>query len=93
MKEKLRELMGQPNVWLHIRSSNGWVRNVEILEVTDSTITFRYEHETDSERRFWEKTTRLGNISEIDVKLVTYPKQTGQVDDLKSKLEDLLQRE
>uniref|UniRef100_B8HUJ8 Uncharacterized protein n=1 Tax=Cyanothece sp. (strain PCC 7425 / ATCC 29141) TaxID=395961 RepID=B8HUJ8_CYAP4 len=93
MKEKLQELIGQPNVWLHIKSSNGWVRNVQILEVTNETLTFRYEHETENERRCWEKTTRIENISEIDVKLIAYPKENQEINTLKSKLEDLLERE
>lgn len=93
MEEKLRELIGQPNVWLYIESSKGWVRNAQILEVTHKTVTFRYEHETEAERRYWEKTTRIKNISEIEVKLLSFPKQDNQVNQLKSKLTDLLEKE
>jgi hypothetical protein len=93
MREKLQELIGQANVWLYIKSSSGWVRNAQVLEVTDKTVTFRYEHETATERRYWEKTTRIKNISEIDVKLLSFPKEETQVAHLKHKFTDLLERE
>lgn len=62
MKSKLKELIGLPNVWLFVKSSNGWLKNVEILDVNFDTVTFRYEHESDIENRVWEKTTRIDNI-------------------------------
>jgi hypothetical protein len=93
MEQKLKELIGQPNVWLFIKSSNGWVKNVEILEVADETVTFRYEHETDVEKRVWEKTTRVKNIAEIEVKLLAVPKEDLQMTALQGRLTNLLEKE
>ena len=62
MESKLKELIGQPNIWLYVKSSNGGLKNVEILEVESNTITFRYQHESAAELKVWEKTTRLENI-------------------------------
>ncbi|MEC4817644.1 MAG: DUF6679 family protein [Scytonema sp. PMC 1069.18] len=93
MESKLKELIGQPNVWLFVRSSNGWLKNVEILDVTSDTVTFRYEHESDVEKRVWEKTTRIDNIAEIEVRLLTLPKSNKQVEDIKHRLSKLLEQE
>jgi hypothetical protein len=93
MEEKLRELVGQSNVWLYIKSTSSWIRNAQILEVTDDTVTFRYEHEVENEKRFWEKTTRIKNISEVDVKLLTLPKHEQQVAAIKNGLRNLLEQE
>ncbi len=93
MESKLKELIGQPNVWLFIKSSNGWLKNVEILDVTSDTVTFRYEHESDVEKRIWEKTTRIDNIAEIEVRLLTLPKSNEQVEDIKNRLSKLLEQE
>jgi ABC-type histidine transport system ATPase subunit len=93
MEKKLRELTGQPNVWLYIKSSNGWIKNVEILEVSSETVTFRYEHESEAESRIWEKTTRLDNIVEIDIRVLAMPKNNQQVEDMRSKLSKLLEQD
>lgn len=93
MKDKLKELIGQPNVWLYVESSSGWVKNVQILEVTNKTVTFRYEYEDDKEKKLWEKTTRINNISEIEVKLLSVPKEAQQVTELKDRLTNLLEHE
>ncbi|MEL6581232.1 MAG: DUF6679 family protein [Cyanobacteria bacterium J06621_12] len=93
MKSKLQELIGQPNVWLYIKSSNGWLKNVEILEVDFDTITFRYQHESASEVKVWEKTTRLENILEIDIRLVTVPKCEQKIQGMKDKFTRLLEQE
>lgn len=93
METKLQELIGQPNVWLYIKSSNGWVKNVEILEVESDTITFRYQHESAEEMKIWEKTTRLDNILEIDLRLVALPKCDGKMRDVRSNLSRLLEQE
>jgi ABC-type histidine transport system ATPase subunit len=93
MEKKLRELTGQPNIWLYIRSSNGWIKNVEILEVNSETVTFRYEHESDAESRIWEKTTRLDNIVEVDIRVLAMPKNNQQVEDMRSKLSKLLEQD
>jgi len=93
MKDKLKELIGQSNVWLYVNSSKGWVKNAEILEVTDNTVTFRYEHDSENEKRTWEKTTRIKNISEIEVKLLSLPKEDTQVTALKCRLTNLLEQE
>lgn len=93
MREKLKELIGQGNVWLCIASNNSWIKNVQIVEVTNKTVTFRYEDETDKEKRLWEKTTRIRNIAEVEVKLVAYPKDTQKVSSIKDKLTNLLEQE
>lgn len=93
MREKLRELIGQPNVWLCLGSNNTWIKNVQILEVTNKTVTFRYEDETEREKRLWEKTTRIKNISEVEVKLVSYPKDSLRAVHLKGQLTQLLEQE
>jgi hypothetical protein len=80
MEDKLKELIGQSNVWLYIESSKGWVKNAEILEVANKTVTFRYEHESESEKRTWEKTTRV-------------KKEDTQVTALKGRLSNLLGQE
>ncbi|MBE9064514.1 DUF6679 family protein [cf. Phormidesmis sp. LEGE 11477] len=94
MEGKLRELIGKPGVWLYIQSSNGWFKNVEILEVGDNMLTFRYESESDTERKIWEKTTRVDNVSEIEVRLVVVPKcNNPQMADIRGQLSKLLQKE
>jgi hypothetical protein len=93
MESKLRELVGQANVWLFVKSSNGWLKNVEILEVNTETVTFRYEHESEAERKIWEKTTRIENIAEIEVRLLTIPKNDQQVQEVKNRLSKLLEQE
>ncbi|NMG07761.1 DUF6679 family protein [Brasilonema sp. UFV-L1] len=93
MESKLRELIGQSNVWLFVKSSNGWLKNVEILDVSCDTVTFRYEHESEVEKRIWEKTTRIDNIAEIEVRLLTLPKGDKQVQEMKSRLSKLLEQE
>ena len=93
MESKLRQLIGQPNVWLFVKSSNGWLKNVEILEVDPQTITFRYQHESASEIKVWEKTTRLDNILEVDIRLVAVPKCEQQISQMKQKFTRLLEQE
>ena len=93
MENKLRELIGQPNVWLYIQSSNGWLKNVEILEVEADTVTFRYQHESSAEVKIWEKTTRLDNILEIDIRLVAVPKCDLKFQQMKNKFTRLLEQE
>ncbi|MEL6495151.1 MAG: DUF6679 family protein [Cyanobacteria bacterium J06623_7] len=93
MESKLQELIGQPNVWLYVQSSNGWLKNVEILEVESDTLTFRYQHESNSEVKVWEKTTRLDNILEIDVRVVAVPKCDRKIQDMKDRLGRLLEQE
>lgn len=93
METKLQELIGQPNVWLYIKSSNGWVKNVEIIEVDSDTVTFRYQHESAEEVKVWEKTTRLDNILEIDLRVVAVPKCDGKMLDVRNKLSRLLEQE
>ena len=94
MEGKLRELVGKPGVWLYIQSSNGWFKNVEILEVGDNVLTFRYESESDTERKIWEKTTRIDNVSEIEVRLLVLPKPNNpQLADIRGQLSRLLQKD
>ena len=94
MERKLKELVGKPGVWLYIQSSSGWFKNVEILEVGNSVLTFRYESESDTERKVWEKTTRIANVSEIEVRLIVIPKPNNpQLADIRGQLSRLLQKE
>lgn len=94
MEGKLKELVGTPGVWLYIQSSNGWFKNVEILEVGDNVLTFRYESESNTERKVWEKTTRISNVAEIEIRLVVVPKiNTPQLADIRGQLSKLLQKE
>ncbi len=94
MEGKLRELVGKSGIWLYIQSSQGWFKNVEILEVDSKVLTFRYESESDTERKVWEKTTRIENVSEIEVRLVTVPKiNPPQLADIRGQLSRLLQKE
>ena len=94
MEGKLRDLIGKPGVWLYIQSSSGWFKNVEILEVGDNMLTFRYESESDTERKVWEKTTRIDNVSEIEVRLVVVPKTNNpQLADIRGQLSRLMQQD
>ena len=93
MESKLKELIGQSNVWLYIKSNNGWLKNVEILEVESDLITFRYQHESSAEVKIWEKTTRLDNILEIDICLVAVPKDEDEIQGVRNKLTRLLEQE
>lgn len=93
MEEKLRELIGQSDIWLFIRSSNGWVKNVEILDVNSEILSFRYQHESSIEIKVWEKTTRLENILEIDVRVTTVPKCEERLQHMRQKLTRLLEQE
>lgn len=94
MEGKLRELVGKPGVWLYIQSSNGWFKNVEILEVGNNMLTFRYESESDTERKIWEKTTRIDNVAEIEVRLVVLPKNNNpHLADIRGQLSKLLQKD
>ena len=94
MERKLKELIGKPGVWLYVESSSGWFKNVEILEVGDNVLTFRYESESSTERKVWEKTTRIDNVAEIEVRLVVVPKiNNPQLADIRGQLSKLLQKE
>ncbi|MGI8500200.1 MAG: DUF6679 family protein [Hassallia sp.] len=93
MENKLRELIGQPNVWLFVKSSNGWLKNVEILDVSQDTVTFRYENESEKERKLWEKTTRIKNVTEIEVRLLAIPKGDGEVQEMKNRLSQIFEKE
>ena len=93
MENKLRELIGQPHVWLFVKSSNGWLKNVEILDVSQDTVTFRYENESEKERKLWEKTTRIKNVTEIEVRLLAIPKGDGEVQEMKNRLSQIFEKE
>ena len=93
METKLQELIGQPNVWLLVKSSNGWLKNVDILDVNSDTVTFRYESESEVEKKVWEKTTRIDNIAEIEIRLMALPKANKKIQDLRQKFSKLLEQE
>jgi hypothetical protein len=93
MEKKLTELIGQPNVWLYIKSSNGWIKNVEIINVNSETITFRYEQESDLETKVWEKTTRMDNILEVDVRFASLPKCKQKIEEMRNKFTKLLEQD
>lgn len=90
MEDKLKGLIGQSDIWLFVRSSNGWVKNVEILDVDSETVSFRYQHESAAEVKVWEKTTRLENILEIDIRVAAVPKCEQQLQNVRNKLTRLL---
>lgn len=56
-------------------------------------VTFRYQHESLEEVKIWEKTTRLDNILEIDIRLVAVPKGEQKLNDMRAKLTKLLEQE
>jgi hypothetical protein len=91
MEKKLKEIIGQSDIWLFISSSNGWVKNVEILDVNSEIVSFRYQHESTSEVKVWEKTTRLENILEIDIRVTAIPKCEQKLQDVRDKLTRLLE--
>ncbi|MEM8830313.1 MAG: DUF6679 family protein [Cyanobacteria bacterium P01_G01_bin.19] len=91
MESRLKELIGHSDIWLYVKSSNGWIKNVEILDVNSETISFRYQHESNTETKVWEKMTRLDNILEIDVRVATVPKCEQKLQDVKDKLSRLLE--
>ena len=93
MESKLKELIGQPNVWLLVKSSNGWLKNVDILDVNSDTVTFRYESESELERKIWEKTTRIDNIAEIEIRLIAMSKDNKKMQGLRKKFSKLLDEE
>lgn len=93
MEQKLRDLVNQPHVWLYLKSSSGWFKDVHILDVSSEVVTFRYEHESEEEKRLWEKTTRLENVAEVEVKLLAIPKDGEQVAQLKGQLSNLLEQD
>lgn len=93
MEKKLKELVGMCDIWLFVRSSNGWVKNVEILEVNSETVTFRYQQESSIETKIWEKTTRLKNILEIDLRVATVPKCEQKLNTMRDKLSWLLEQD
>ena len=93
METKLRELIGRSNIWLYVKSSNGWLKDVEIIDVGSDILTFRYQHESSSEVKVWEKTTRLDNILEIDIRLAAVPKCEQKIQDMRNKFTRLLEQE
>ncbi|MEA5597966.1 DUF6679 family protein [Rivularia sp. UHCC 0363] len=93
METKLQELIGQQNVWLLVKTSNGWLKNVDILDVDSDTVTFRYESESDVDKKIWEKTTRIDNIAEIEIRLMAMPKDNKKIQDLRQKFSKLLEQE
>ncbi len=92
MENKLKELIGQSDIWLFIKSSNGWVKNVEILDIESDTVSFRYQHESSAEVKVWEKTTRLDNILEIDIRVTAVPRCELKLNDMRHKLSRLLEQ-
>ena len=93
METKLQELIGQPIVWLLVKTSNGWLKNVDILDVNSDTVTFRYESESEVDKKVWEKTTRIDNIAEIEIRLMSLPKGNKKIHDLRQKFSKLLEQE
>lgn len=93
MEEKLRELIGHGDIWLFINSSNAWVKNAEILNVESNTVSFRYQHESPTEVKVWEKTTRLDNILEVDIRVASVPKCQEKLEEIKNKFTRLLEQE
>ncbi|MGL5939837.1 MAG: DUF6679 family protein [Waterburya sp.] len=93
METQLRELIGQSHVWLYVKSSSGWIKNVEIQDVNSETLTFRYEQELEAETKVWERTTRVDNILEIDIQVLTIPKKQQELEEMRNKLSRILEQE
>lgn len=93
MEKRLRELMGHPDIWLFLKSSNGWLKNVEILDIDSDTVSFRYQNESSSETKVWEKTTRLKNILEIDVRVAAIPKCEQKLQNMRNRFTRLMEQE
>ena len=93
MEAKLKELIGHSDVWLFVQSSNGWLKNVEVIDVNSSTVTFRYQQESPIEVKVWEKTTRIDNILEVDVLMGNVHKCQDELDNMRNKLTRLLDQE
>ncbi len=93
MESKLRELIGKSNVWLYIQSGKGWVKDVEILDVNAETLTFRYEYQSRSETKIWEKTTRINNVLEIDIRLPDLPEGDLQIENMRDRLSQMWEGE
>ncbi len=85
MKNKLRELIGQSNIWLYVKSNNNWIKNVEIQNVGSETLTFRHSQEFETETEVWERTTRIDNVLEIDVFVSAIPKKTQDIEAMRDK--------
>ena len=93
MEKRLKELMGHPDIWLFLKSSNGWLKNVEILDIDSDTVSFRYQNESSSETKVWEKTTRLKNILEIDVRVAAIPKCEQKLQNMRNRFTRLMEQE
>jgi hypothetical protein len=93
METKLKDLIGQSHVWLYVKSSSGWIKNVEIQEVNSETLTFRYEQELESETKIWERTTRIDNILEVDIQVLSIPKKSQELEEMRNKLSRILEQE
>ena len=89
MESKLRELIGQSNIWLYVKSSSGWIKNVEIQDVNSQTLTFRYEQEFENETKVWERTTRIDNILEVDIHVLSIPRKQQALEAMRDKLSRL----
>lgn len=90
MKDKLKSLIGKPNVWLYLGSCNTWFKEVRILEVTEDWVTFRYSTITHEISSFWERTTRIDNITDIDIEISNVPLYEGHLKNLKDKLSEIV---
>lgn len=93
MEKRLRELMGHQDIWLFLKSSNGWLKDVEILDIDSDIVTFRYQNESNSETKVWEKTTKLKNILEIDVRVAAIPKCEQKLQDMRNRFTRLMEQE
>lgn len=93
MEKKLKELMGHSDIWLFLKSSNGWLKNVEILDIDSDTVSFRYQNESSSETKVWEKTTRLKNILEIDIRVAAIPKCEQKLQNMRNRFTRLMEQE
>lgn len=89
MRDKLLELVGHTNIWIFL-VSQGWIANVEILDVTRKTVTLGYYFESDQETRYWEKTTRIRDVIDIDVRFAVCPREGEKLEQVRKKMTDLL---
>ncbi len=92
MKDKLKSLLGKPNVWLYLDSCDTWFREVRILEVTENLITFRFSALTNDVLSVWERTTRIENVSDIDIEISNVPLGEDNLQEIKQKLSEIVNR-
>lgn len=90
MKDKLKSLLGKPNVWLYLDSCDTWFKDVRIIEVTENLITFRFSAINNDVLSVWERTTTIDNVTDIDIEISNVPLCEENLKELKHKLSEMV---